>query len=271
MDFFRWGACSALVVCLGSCLSGNNGPDNEQQTNRKLEELTKQYEAGNITNSEYNKKRAEILEVTGKENRDCYGTVSGHTYVDLGLSVKWSTCNLGADKETGSGEFFAWGELKPKIRYLWKNYLLGKGSDHQLTKYCSDAVYGVEDNKNTLENCDDAAFAIWGKKWRMPTSAECDELKNGCTWVWTNDFNGTGIAGRKGTSIKNGAVIFFPAAGFRLDDKRSGEGEVGYYWSSTLDKNDNGSSVFMYLDGASLITSTYYRMAGMNIRPVVVK
>ena len=31
-------------------------------------------------------------------------------YVDLGLSVKWATCNLGADKPEGYGDYYAWGE-----------------------------------------------------------------------------------------------------------------------------------------------------------------
>lgn len=36
------------------------------------------------------------------------GTVSGHDYVDLGLSVKWATCNLGADSPWGYGDYYAW-------------------------------------------------------------------------------------------------------------------------------------------------------------------
>ena len=60
-------------------------------------------------------------------------------------------------------------------------------------------------------------------------------------------------------------------SGFRLDDKLSGVGELGYYWASNLDKNDNGSACFLYLDGSSLVTSSYFRMGGLNIRPVVVK
>lgn len=271
MNKLQLAACSVLVAGMCSCLSGNGSSDADSRKNEKLEELNRQFEAGNMTASEYNKKRAEILEATGRDNKEFFGSVGGHQYVDLGLSVKWATCNLGAGKEVGSGEFYAWGEIQPKSRYNWKNYALSKGSDHMLTKYCSESIYGVDDKKSLLEESDDAASANWGKKWRIPTSAECDELKNGCTWVWTNDYNGTGVAGRKGTSIKNGAVIFFPAAGFRLDDKLSGVGELGYYWASNLDKNDNGSACFLYLDGSCLVTSSYFRMGGLNIRPVVVK
>ena len=36
------------------------------------------------------------------------GTLSGHDYVDLGLSVKWATCNLGADNPWDYGDYYAW-------------------------------------------------------------------------------------------------------------------------------------------------------------------
>lgn len=262
--------CTVLIAGLCSCLSGGDA-NQVNDANEKLEKLTKQYEAGEMTSAEYNKKRAEILESIGKDNSDYYGKVSGYEYVDLGLSVKWATCNLGASKPTSSGEFFAWGELQPKSTYNWKNYALSKGSDHMLTKYCSEEIYGVEDKKTTLEPCDDAAIENWGKKWRIPTESEFNELKNNCSWEWTNDYNGTGVAGKKGISKKNGAVIFFPAAGFRLDDKISAKGELGYYWSANIDKNDNGSACFFYIDGSSVVISTYFRMGGLNIRPVVEK
>lgn len=259
-------ACSTLTLGMCSCLSGNSDAENSKE---KLEKLTEQYEAGELTSAEYNKKRAEILEATGKDNSDYYGTVNGHEYVDLGLSVKWSTCNIGANRPASSGEFYAWGELNPKSSYNWKNYALSKGSDHMLTRYCFDVIYGVDDKKDVLDITDDAATNTWGKKWRIPTEAEFKELKNGCNWEWTDNYNGTGVAGKKGVSIKNGAVIFFPAAGYRLDGKHSSAGEFGYYWSSNLDKNDNGSANFLYFDGSSFVTSSYFRMGGLSIRPVV--
>ena len=33
-------------------------------------------------------------------------------FVDLGLSVKWATMNIGADKIIEPGGYFAWGETK---------------------------------------------------------------------------------------------------------------------------------------------------------------
>ena len=31
-----------------------------------------------------------------------------HEYVDLGLSVMWATCNVGADNPEEPGDFYAW-------------------------------------------------------------------------------------------------------------------------------------------------------------------
>ena len=42
-----------------------------------------------------------------------------NSYVDLGLSVKWATCNIGATKPEEYGDYYAWGELNPKNDYSW--------------------------------------------------------------------------------------------------------------------------------------------------------
>ena len=41
--------------------------------------------------------------------------------VDLGLSVRWANCNVGATKPTESGAFFAWGETVEKEIYDFEN------------------------------------------------------------------------------------------------------------------------------------------------------
>ncbi len=40
------------------------------------------------------------------------GIINGHEWVDLGLSVKWATCNISASTPCERGDLFAWGELK---------------------------------------------------------------------------------------------------------------------------------------------------------------
>ena len=124
------------------------------------------------------------------------GKHKGHEYVDLGLpsGLKWATCNVGADTPEEYGGYFAWGEVKSKEYYDWSTYKYGVEAN-KLTKYCDNSNFGdngFADNKTVLASEDDAAAANWGGKWRMPTAAEQDELRNNCTWTWTtqNGVNG---------------------------------------------------------------------------------
>ena len=142
-------------------------------------------------------------------------------YVDLGLSVKWATFNVGATKPEDYGDYFAWGETEPKSTYSWSNYKWCRGSETTLTKYCNHSGYGTVDNKTTLELSDDVAAVNWGGKWRMPTDAEMTELKNQCTWTWTIQ---NGVNGYEVTSNSNGNSIFLPAAGWCY----AGSGEPSY-------------------------------------------
>ena len=100
----------------------------------------------------------------------------GHEYVDLGLSVKWATCNVGANNPWEAGDYFAWGETEPKTEYSWATYKWSYGTTRTLTKYCFNSERGIVDNKETLELDDDAAYVNWGVKWRITTVEEWEEL-----------------------------------------------------------------------------------------------
>ena len=186
--------------------------------------------------------------------------------VDLGLSVKWASWNLGAGVPEEYGYYFAWGETAPKEKYDWSTYKFGEESNH--TKYNST------DGLTQLELEDDAAFVIWGKGWRMPTHEEELELANECTW---EDVEVNGISGYKITG-PNGNSIFMPRGGiydgtdYECDGTTlSNVNTCGWYWSSTL--NTTGSS---YAQGLcffpSLINNVcdHERCDGHNIRPVYV-
>ena len=88
--------------------------------------------------------------------------IDGYEYVDLGLSVKWATCNVGADSPEDYGDYFAWGETEPKSTYYWSTYKWYRGDYDNLTKYCTSSSYGTVDNKKQLDLSDDAARANWG-------------------------------------------------------------------------------------------------------------
>ncbi|MBQ9361832.1 MAG: hypothetical protein IJT97_00245 [Bacteroidaceae bacterium] len=161
---------------------------------------------------------------------DTYIRKESHEWVDLGLSVKWATMNIGASSPEDYGDYFAWGETTTKSTYNWSTYKWCNGSSTTMTKYCTSSSFGTVDNKTVLDLEDDAANANWGGSWRMPTKAEQDELRNNCTWTWTTQ---NGVNGYKVTA-SNGNSIFLPAAGYRYDSSLRSAGSYGRYWSSSL-------------------------------------
>lgn len=201
-------------------------------------------------------------------------TYPGKTYeipdaIDLGLSVKWASFNLGATKPEEYGEYFAWGEIEPKENYSWSTYKWCMNSSSlQLIKYCNNSSYGYNeftDNKTVLDPEDDAAAIALGGGWRMPTKAEQDELRNSCTWTWTSK---NGVNGRLVTGV-NGNSIFLPAAGSRADTDLNGTGSYGGFWSSSL-KADNQSLAY-YVFFNSFNVDWYCdtdRYRGQCVRPV---
>ena len=211
-------------------------------------------------------------------------------YVDLGLSVKWATFNVGATAPEEYGDYFAWGETAPYYEvgyaqespqahwkdgktcgYAWPSYKYCNGSDATMTKYCNDSSYGnngFTDTKTTLDPEDDVAHVAWGGSWRMPTKDEFTELLINCTWTWTTQ---NGINGHQVTSKKSGyegASIFLPAAGLRDDTNLYNIGQVGYYGSSSLDTG--GPSFAWHFEFTSGTRGTYgfYRCMGPSVRPV---
>ncbi|MBP3354084.1 MAG: hypothetical protein J6L02_05475 [Bacteroidales bacterium] len=197
-------------------------------------------------------------------NNDPY---NGHEYVDLGLSVKWSICNVGATSPEEYGDYFAWGETSPKTTNNWSTYKYCNGTWNTMTKYCIDSEYGTVDNKTVLELTDDAAHVNWGGSWRMPTEAEQDELRdaNNCTWEWTTQ---NGVNGYKVTSKKNGNSIFLPAAGSRRGSGLNYVGSRGYYWSSSLLTSDSNLAYDVYFDSDDVDWGSVYRCNGQSVRPV---
>ena len=107
-----------------------------------------------------------------------------HECIDLGLSVKWATCNVGAIKPEEYGDYYAWGETETKDVYDWSSYKWCNGSSDTLTKYNPFKVQGIVDSITTLDPNDDVAHVKWGGSWRMPTASEFRELMDNCKWTW---------------------------------------------------------------------------------------
>ena len=143
-------------------------------------------------------------------------------YVDMGLSVRWATCNLGATTPEEYGDYFAWGEVETKDFYDLNNYKWAASVTGMVLKYCTNSFLGNVDNKTQLEPEDDAARTICENRWRIPTEYEFNELINNCSITWTSS---NGVYGLEFISNKNGNSIFIPAAGYFYYDEKDG----GYF------------------------------------------
>ncbi len=184
--------------------------------------------------------------------------------IDLGLSVNWRNCNLGATSPEERGNYYAWGEIevkKPKL-YTRESYKWFSGVVNNQYTY-SKYVNGSD----ILEKEDDVAHVLLSGKWRMPTKGECYELIENCTWekAAIND-----ISGYKITSKINGNSIFLPNASvmnefFRWPQERYAH--YAQYWSSEL----SYSGAAYRIDTSSSATypmSSSERHYGHVIRPV---
>ena len=198
------------------------------------------------------------------------GQSSTVEWVDLGLSVMWAKCNVGAKKETDYGSYFMWGDIMNKTNSNcdWTTYKYCNGSDTTLTKYNLSTNYGENpDNKTTLDPEDDAATQIMGGKWRIPTQSEFQELIDNTTKEWTQV---NGVNGYKFTSNKEGFQnnsIFIPAAGCREDSSFDGQGIHGEVWSSSVDTSD-AWTLYFYGSDDFAPDSESFRYRGHSVRGV---
>ena len=178
------------------------------------------------------------------------GTIAGIEYVDLGLSVKWAPFNIGATSPTECGDYFAWGEIETKTEYTEANSL-------------THGIYMDDIGGNPQY---DAARAIWGSTWRLPSREEIEEIVAECTWEWTSvdGMNGCKITG------PNGNHIFVPAAGCYIGAELKMLGQNGMYHSYKMCGDYvNFSYGFHFGEGSDNYQLDWlYRAYGRSIRPV---
>lgn len=179
--------------------------------------------------------------------------------VDMGLPSGrlWAKNNLGAVSPEGRGMYFSWGNLEPHQK--------DQGYDFSQAVYINTTGASIMTDL-TLEQ--DAAHALLGGLWHMPTKEDFQELYDGCTTAWTSDYNGTGVAGRVFTSKKNSNKLFFPATGFYDSTSLLHEGSVGVYWSSSLSSSTYAYDLSFNASGVSP-QSGDSRRYGLSARPVI--
>lgn len=135
------------------------------------------------------------------------GVTNGHEWVDLGLSVRWATCNIGAKDQYSFGNYYAWGQVDSNNNQFNEDTFTG-----QQGGYCLHPQY-------------DAAAHNWGGGWRLPTASEFQELVDKCTWIWQEDGYYVQAVGNQ---------IFLPAAGYRGFKSIMGTKRTGNYWTSSM-------------------------------------
>ena len=174
---------------------------------------------------------------------------SKHEFVDLGLSVKWAACNVGAETPEDYGDYFAWGETSPKESYDGSNSLT---NGLPMEDYSGNPEY-------------DAAAAIWGGSARTPTNIELEELISQCTFMWTTQ---NGVSGMLVTG-PNENTIFLPATGGYDGTSLGLQEQFGAYWSSTpFEENDDRAYVMQLYFFGDHSSFWSYRKLGYPIRPV---
>lgn len=214
--------------------------------------------------------------------------------VDLGLpsGLLWAGWNVGAKSPEEIGNFYAWGETRAfkeddEYQYLheyiawdpetedmwnyWNNWMIemyGRGADGWYLYIYDDL------GTNISGTFYDAARGQHGGGWRMPSEAEWRELYNNCTRkeVTYKDVKGTLFTGHNGNSI------FLPYGGLYQHQWSLGwtnVGAAGYYWTSDLELNNDGSRKKVTVDGLAKMAIPYNgsiktqsRSDGVSVRAV---
>lgn len=238
IKFFIGMLCAAFITSCGD--SGNSNVDLDKITSAAPEPQCAQL----------NGKIVESLDVDDEKMEA----------VDLGLSVKWASCNLGAKKSEESGSYYAWGETEKKADYNATN---SATYSYSLSELKSRKVIN---SNNVLLPTKDAVTITLGKEWRMPTKEEAEELIKKCEWEWVMK---NGVKGYKVTG-SNGKFIFLPAKGYFFGPQIYDTDETGNYWTSTGYDNGNFAYTLDFSKRRPKVNSSG-RSGGRCIRPVCAK
>ena len=185
-------------------------------------------------------------------------------FVDLGLPSGnlWAECNIGANEPWEYGDYFAWAETTPKKVFSWKTY------EYRLSIPLDDTEslkYTSIDELTTLEEDDDAASQILGKKWRIPSKSDFDELLKQPKAI----INNYGGLGKKGVAIlgNTGQVLFIPLTGIMGSRGLREQEYNAALWTNEADVyEDDYACAFSYY--ASFHEHSYEKCVGLNIRAI---
>lgn len=196
-----------------------------------------------------------------------------YEYVDLGLpsGLKWAKSNVGAASETDYGDYFMWGSTTPNndTPCDWNHAPFNNGSNDYDDEYFNTHKSEWLDGKNNLKPEYDAAYKATNGMGRMPTSDEFQELYDNTYNEWIENFNGTGVNGRKFTSKTKGNSIFIPASGYCLGSSFRGQDRGGDVWSSSLNATLPGGALELGFGSYTIYMGDSGRYYGLAVRGVM--
>ena len=195
----------------------------------------------------------------------------------------WAECNVGASKPEECGYCFWWGDTigysvntnsatsTDGNRWEGVKWVSSKGDEMSGSPFRGSAcptydktsaqlqAAGYIDSTGNLVAAHDAATAHLGAPWRMPTGADCNDLKSKCdtTWETCNGVWGRRVTGRGVYSSKS---IFLPAAGEGYNTSFFDFGAYGDYWDA--------QSGILSVSSNRLAVGGGPEYNGLSVRPV---
>ena len=174
--------------------------------------------------------------------------------VDLGLSVRWATHNVGAANQHEAGILCSWGDKDGT------NTLTSSGYNQNVNEIAGNPAYDIATN-------------LWNERWQIPTQEQWQELIDSCTWVYNKASDSEhGVYGYTVTG-PNGNSIYLPMydyviAGGTVETSNSS----GYYWTATEYQYGGGSEAqYIYVYSGGKRFDEEYKYYQMTVRPVLAR
>lgn len=242
------------------------------------------YLISNSYNQIINGDKDSIVSYCLKENEVHYNIplINAYDYVEIG-GVKWSTKNLGANDITDAGLFFHWGDTQGYTAEQCMNeefpisYKYWDNDEYSIT---NEFFENYPSYTVSMLSSDDAAKAIIGGNWRVPSDTEWLSLTNNTNVSYTANYNNSNVPGYIFTDkLDNSKVLFLPAVKsyegwYDSESSFPYEYEYGtYYWNNQQSGESGYAQSFIYdgdvvsWDSEALVSESLYY--GLPIRPIL--
>lgn len=168
-------------------------------------------------------------------------------YVDMGLSVLWAKCNIGAEAETEVGSLVGYGDATGMMR----STSISDYPSADIAATANDVAFALNiDGDSPMES-------------QMPTQAHFAELMSKTTHEFTTV---DGVAGIRFTAA-NGNSIFMPATGYRQGTESVADA-CGHYWTGNVSNVNADYSNTLLFDASNVKAGFSSRALGLAVRPV---